>query len=254
MKYRVSLFFFLFALSSHYVDLHAEVFSWHHKNLSSLKLISTIGVIYSNCSLMAVESNATFITEDIEIQQFQHFSKVFSRFTKKLMSSYIVVTLIDAYTDQKIQSWTFYENEAISITDLPVLSDRVHFKIAIFGKDIELRTVGLVSEDVAIITDQDFKFSSTVLYAETDLLDMSLSLRQEAKLYLYIYDYLGKIVKKISDGQVLAKGDYHYQWDPESSKNIQSGNYYYVWAKFENLRSKPVEFTQNIYVIPKHNE
>ncbi|MGL4394515.1 MAG: hypothetical protein ACRCS8_04750 [Brevinema sp.] len=251
MKSKHLYFSLLFSVLLISVDLHSQVFSWHHKNLSSLKVLSKTDIVQSNCSFMATSDGAMFITEDTVLQDTQTFNKIFARFTKTLLSSHVIVSLINSYTDQEIQSWTFYENGSFSMDELPLLSDRIYFKITIFGEDLQLRTAGLTLKESSIASEKDLKVSNPSLHTDTDFLTLDLALKQEAKVYLYVYDKSGSIVQKISDGQILNKGSYQYHWDPAISLGFDSGEYYYIWTKLENLRSETVEFTKNIYVMPK---
>ncbi|MGL4563410.1 MAG: hypothetical protein ACRCVW_06110 [Brevinema sp.] len=250
MPINILIIFFFSWIIVPSTDYYAQVFSWHHRNKSSLAVISKQNVVHSNCAFMATETNAFFVTEDIEINSSKYIKKMSVRLTKKKMSSYVVVSLIDTYSDQEIVSKIFYENDTIVLDDMDTVSDRVYLKITIVGNDLEIRSAGVVFANRAIITPKQFIVSPTNLIMERDLLTINFSLTEEAEVYLYIYDKQGTLVTKLSDGRVFAIGDYHYEWDPAIVPPPDSGQYYYLWAKFENLRSAPVELIKHIYMIP----
>lgn len=242
-----SLLYFINLVTLNY----GQMSFWHINNPYALKLIALENVVESNNALMNLNGETGFfITEDILVNNPKIINQIFIRFTKKFFSSYVQITLFDSYTGEKIQSCQFYENKVIDFHNASVIRNRIYIKVELFGSDIEIRSVGVILQNQEIANPNGFQVFPQILNADQNNLSISLILEQEARLILYIYDHKGTIVRKIVDGQILSSGKYLYQWDPLTVPLNQSAQYYYIWAKLENLRSDPVEFSKSIYIIP----
>ena len=231
----------------------AYVVSWRYKHESSLFLTDVRGLIESNYSMMPDPDTTTHYLriEDVVAPEGNDFEQLFVGFTKIRFSSHIVVKIYDTFTDEQLAEITFYEKGLKSLGKYGALSDRVYLVVELYGKDVELRSVGFNINKSIILEEEEFRISDSRIYAKKDNLHISLSLSEEAEVSLYLYTGEGGLEERILSKEVLGVGDYEFQWDPLESDDIPTeGSPYYVWIRAINLRSSPVEYIREFYLIP----
>lgn len=254
IRYFIFSIAFFLSLS---IPSFTNVLSWNYNKQPSLLLTDVVGLIESNGSFMIdsevmTNSNSShFIRiEDMIAPYDNDFENVFVSFSKKHLSSHVIVKVYDTFTDQLLSEMRFDENKIISLGKAGVLSDRIHLTVELFGTDVELRSVGIILEPSLIIDDIGFTISHNKLYVNQEILLIQLQLNEEAQVSLFVYNSEGTVVKRIVIEQVLDSGNYHFYWNPILVEENLMGSIYYVWLQVENIRSYPIESVRQVYAIP----
>lgn len=242
------VFLFSFLLIS---PSHSQVISWSVNNIPSLLLTDKIGVVFSNDAIMSIPSQPTnqIRIEDIILQKEHSFSKVFVRFKKQKIPSFVKIKIYDAFTDNMVYTHDFYEQDILNFTNEQLTFTRIYIVVELHGSDIELRSVGMGMEQKSII--DDIVLNKESFDVSTDNVHISFTLHEAAIINLLIYNRRGDVCKNFLVNKTLNPGTYHFSLDPsEFSFDYLGDKRYYVWLKATNLRSQPVELIKTIYIIP----